>query len=401
MDGGFTLGDSADFDGVDDDLIFQRIDSGEIIYSNPSAKYKLVGPYVIGNKLGEGSYAKVKECLHSETLQRCAVKIMKQKTLRKIPHGTENVKREIKLLRNLKHNNVIRLLDVHYNEEKGKIYMMMEYCVAGLQEMLDRSPEKKFPIWQAHGYFVQLLDGLQYLHSRGVVHKDVKPGNLLLTCDHTLKITDFGVAEQVEVLQGNDLITCSQGSPMFQPPEVAGGSHTHYPGYKLDVWSSGCTLFNFTSGKYPFNGSNIFRIFESVCHEALVVPSDLDESLGDLLQQMLNKDPFKRISLQEAKTHRWVQQSHPRDPEDEGVSVWGKRGVHDPHQCSVIPFLQCHHFPDETRPYITEREINAAEAGMAVFESADNSKTASNTRRKRRKPTSCITFKSLANCNQS
>ena len=76
---------------------------------------------MIGNKLGEGSYGKVKECLHSETLQRCAVKIMKQKNLRKIPHGAENVKREIKLLRNLRHNNCIRLLDVHFNQEKGKV----------------------------------------------------------------------------------------------------------------------------------------------------------------------------------------------------------------------------------------------------------------------------------------
>ena len=111
-----------------------------------------MGQYVIGNILGEGSYAKVKECLHSDSLQRCAVKIMKQKTLRKIPHGAENVKREIKLLRNLRHMNCIRLLDVHYNEEKAKIYMMMEYCVAGLQEMLDRTADKKFPAWQAHGY---------------------------------------------------------------------------------------------------------------------------------------------------------------------------------------------------------------------------------------------------------
>lgn len=61
--------------------------------------------------------------------------------------------------------------------------------------MLDSIPEKKLPLFQAHKYFVQLLNGLEYLHGRGVIHKDIKPGNLLLTLDHTLKISDFGVAE--------------------------------------------------------------------------------------------------------------------------------------------------------------------------------------------------------------
>lgn len=76
------------------------------------------------------------------------------------------------------------------------MYLIMEYCVGGLQEMLDSvPPERKLPMHQAHDYFVQLLDGLEYLHGRGIIHKDIKPGNLLLTLDHTLKISDYGVAE--------------------------------------------------------------------------------------------------------------------------------------------------------------------------------------------------------------
>ena len=73
--------------------------------------------------------------------------------------------------------------------------MVMEYCVCGMQEMLDSVPEKRFPVCQAHGYFRQLIDGLEYLHSQGIVHKDIKPGNLLLTTNGTLKISDLGVAE--------------------------------------------------------------------------------------------------------------------------------------------------------------------------------------------------------------
>lgn len=63
------------------------------------------------------------------------------------------------------------------------------------QEMLDSAPEKKLPLFQAHRYFTQLVDGLEYLHGQRVIHKDIKPGNLLLTLDHSLKISDFGVAE--------------------------------------------------------------------------------------------------------------------------------------------------------------------------------------------------------------
>ncbi|KAF2349622.1 Protein kinase domain [Trinorchestia longiramus] len=400
MEESFPNENSADLDGLDS-LIIQRIDSGDIIYSNPNTKYKLVGPYVIGGKLGEGSYAKVKECLHSETLERCAVKIMKQKTLRKIPHGAENVRREIKLLRNLRHKNVVRLHDVHYNEEKGKIYMMMEYCVVGLQELLEKSPGNKFPVWQAQGFFQQLLDGLEYLHSRGVVHKDVKPGNLLLSCDSTLKITDFGVAEQVELCEGNDLISSSQGSPMFQPPEVAGGTHSRFPGYKLDVWSTGITLYNLTSGKYPFNGSNIFRIIESVCRDALVIPSELDSSLAALLQKMLVKDPYERISLQEVKKHRWVVQKIVPLQGEECVSMWEQEGVADPHSSSVIPFLECHHFPEESIPYITEHERNMSEPNASYFKSGGYTSPPSNVKKKRHGGSSCISFQTISSCIQS
>lgn len=101
------------------------------------------------------------------------------------------------------------------------MYLIMDYCVGGLQEMLDSVPDKKFPLFQAHNYFVQLLDGLEYLHGRGVIHKDIKPGNLLLTQNQTLKISDFGVAEALCMFAETDEITTGQGSPAFQPPEIA------------------------------------------------------------------------------------------------------------------------------------------------------------------------------------
>lgn len=136
---------------------------------------------------------------------------MAKRKLRRIPNGEMNVRNEILFLRSLKHKNVVELIDVLYNEEKQKMYLVMEYCVCVLQEMLASAPESKLPLFQAHKYFVQLVDGLQYLHGQGVIHNDIKPGNLLLTLDDTLKISDFGVAEKIDQFASNDTCTKGQG----------------------------------------------------------------------------------------------------------------------------------------------------------------------------------------------
>lgn len=114
-------------------LFFHRVDSADIIYRSKKKKCKMVGRYVMGDVLGEGSYGKVKEMLDSETLCRRAVKILKKRKLRRIPNGEQNVQREIQLLRILRHRNVIELVDVIYNDEKQKMYLVMEFCVGVLQ----------------------------------------------------------------------------------------------------------------------------------------------------------------------------------------------------------------------------------------------------------------------------
>lgn len=114
----------------------------------------------------------------------------------------------------MKHKNVVELIDVLYNEEKQKMYLVMEYCVCVLQEMLSSAPESKLPLFQAHKYFVQLIDGLEYLHGQRVIHNDIKPGNLLLTLDDRLKISDFGVAEKLDLFAPND--TCTKGQGMYR-----------------------------------------------------------------------------------------------------------------------------------------------------------------------------------------
>ena len=132
--------------------IFTRLDSSEVIYQARRKRCKIIGGrYVVGDSLGEGSYGKVKEVLDCKNLSRKAVKIFAAKKLRKIPNGELNAQRELQTLKMLQHPNVIRSFDIFVNEEKEKMYMIMEYCVVGLHDMLEKAEHKKFPQWQAHG----------------------------------------------------------------------------------------------------------------------------------------------------------------------------------------------------------------------------------------------------------
>ncbi|XP_044743579.1 serine/threonine-protein kinase STK11 [Chrysoperla carnea] len=415
---------------IDDNvnLFFHRVDSDQIIYQAKKKRCKMIGKYVMGDLLGEGSYGKVKEMLDSEILCRRAVKILKKKKLRRIPNGEQNVQREIKLLRNLRHKNVITLIDVLYNEEKQKMYMIMEYCVGGLQDMLESAPRKKFPLSQAHGYFLQLIDGLEYLHSQRIVHKDIKPGNLLLTLDGILKISDLGVAEALDLFAKDDICYTGQGSPAFQPPEIANGNES-FAGFKVDIWSSGVTLYNLTTGLYPFEGDNIYRLFENIVRGDFEIPDDIENPLRSLLLGMLEKEPEKRFTLQQIRQHAWLNRKPPFTTDHVPIPPLCGDSLHS---MTVLPYLFDYHYGEDyehTTEYYTEHQLNeernrsgsnnvhvtngqldiksgyhnTADDGPIDTKSQSTSTQpiATTGKRRWRKPISCITVRKIPGCKQS
>ncbi|CBY08855.1 unnamed protein product [Oikopleura dioica] len=306
----FQLYDHDDYFSDDEDGPIFRQATEEIINTTGqrTKNYKVLYGWLFGSLLGEGSYAKVKEVLHTETLQRAAVKIIKKQRLRRIPNGDSNVKKELKILRNLNHPNIIHLIDFQYNPLKEKIYFFMEYCVITLQNLLDLAPDKKLPIHQTHRYFVQLLNGLEYLHQIRVIHKDIKPGNLLLNAEQTLKITDFGVAEQLDLFQDNMMCTMANGTPQFQPPEIAAGD-SDFDGPAVDVWAAGVTLFNCCTGAYPFTGENVYNLYEKIEECVLILPKLTNDILAkdweNLMHGMLAKDYKERFTTAQIRKSIW------------------------------------------------------------------------------------------------
>uniref|UniRef100_A0A0R3RH83 non-specific serine/threonine protein kinase n=1 Tax=Elaeophora elaphi TaxID=1147741 RepID=A0A0R3RH83_9BILA len=270
-------------------------------------KPKILHGYLFGERIGEGSYGKVKEVLEQDTLVRRAVKIIKEARLRKIPNGHANVEQELRILKRVRHRNVIALHDFFRVDDKQKLYMILEYCIGSMQQILDGSREKKLPEYQAQYFFRQLCDGLSYLHAHGVIHKDIKPGNLLVTLDGTLKISDFGVAEMLDPFQAEDWCTVVQGTPKFQPPEIVSGTSENYRGRKVDIWACGVTLYNMVSGEYPFEGDVIMRLFDNIANQPLQMPLSvqLSRPLEYLLTAMLDKDPEKRINMHDIRRCEW------------------------------------------------------------------------------------------------
>lgn len=205
---------------------------------------------------------------------------------------------------------------------------------------------------QAHAYFLQLIDGLHFLHRNGVIHRDIKPANLLLTpapgCglselgnpdgtidlpDHNwlssyegrsayifrslanllsasrgwlVKLTDFGVSATISPFSPNNLVGGGQTTPAVQPPEVAKGIQSIFDGTKLDIYSAGVTLYFMLTGRVPFSCQNVLQIFEAIARGEYTIPGHVSSDAADLIRRMMHKDPKKRLTLAQIRQHSWV-----------------------------------------------------------------------------------------------
>ncbi|PGG96626.1 CAMKK/CAMKK-META protein kinase [Polytolypa hystricis UAMH7299] len=216
------------------------------------------------------------------------------------------IKEEIAIMKKLHHNNLVALIEVLDDPTEDSLYMVMEMCKkgvimkVGLDEEADPYDDESCRCW-----FRDLILGIEYLHAQGIVHRDIKPDNCLLTSDDVLKIVDFGVSEMFE--KDSEMYTAkSAGSPAFFPPELCVVRHGDVSGRAADIWSMGVTLYCLRYGRIPFPKESILEMYEAIRSDDINLDDETDEEFKDLMRQILEKDPAKRIDMTELRNHPWV-----------------------------------------------------------------------------------------------
>jgi serine/threonine protein kinase len=146
-----------------------------------------------------GSYSKVKEAIDSTSLRRVAVKIIKNRMLKKASQ-MQMLKNEIAIMRRLKpHKNVLKFIETIHNDDNRKTYIVIENAGAGsVQKLMDSLSNNRLPMSDVWHFFIQMIEGLESVHNQGIVHHDIKPANMVLMSDGTVKLADFGTSCELD-----------------------------------------------------------------------------------------------------------------------------------------------------------------------------------------------------------
>ncbi|KAJ3052841.1 hypothetical protein HK097_005568 [Rhizophlyctis rosea] len=220
---------------------------------------------------------------------------------------TRRVANEVEIHWQLHHPSILELLN--YFEDDSYVYMVMELCKNGELYRYIQRRGRPLSEPEARGVATQLVQGMLYLHSNGIIHRDLKLSNLLLTDSFRLKIGDFGLAVKLNDPDGEQKTMC--GTPNYISPEIV--SRQPY-GLMSDVWSLGCMLVTILTGKPPFESQAVRNTLERVSRVDYRLPDGLSNEAKDLIHRMLQKDPKKRIPLEKVLSHSFFHPSLPVEP---------------------------------------------------------------------------------------
>jgi len=282
------------------------------------APSKLIEEYIIKETIGKGTFSTVKLGEHIKTKKKVAIKILDKEKL-KTKEDSTRIQREIKILSIMDHPNIIKTYKI--TETAKNYYIIMEYCEGG--ELFDYIVEKeRLDESEASIFFYQLINSLEYIHSKGIAHRDLKPENLLLTKNKKIKIIDFGLSNYF----GGDTspLQTPCGSPSYASPEIIRGEL--YNGFRIDIWASGIILFAMLCGYLPFDEEEEENedikcfsqdgkkeeksedneiLFQKILEGKIDYPDYLSDIAVDLIKKMLVVEPEDRIKIKDIKKHKF------------------------------------------------------------------------------------------------
>lgn len=355
---GLQISDMPTLDTATPEAVQRRRDYSSSANAASNKKETIFGEYILGKTLGEGEFGKVKLGWKKDGTVQVAVKLIRREALGGNPSRLPKIYREINILRELSHPNIVRLHEM--SETDKYIGIVLEYASGG--ELFDYILLHRYlKDNAARKLFAQLISGVGYLHKKGIVHRDLKLENLLLDRNKNIIITDFGFAntfnpqdqldEEIEYnltnrefvkrrglehVQSNgtrrgDLMQTSCGSPCYAAPELV-VTDSLYTGRKVDVWSCGVILvycprhksvslrmtdrtmqYAMLAGYLPFDddpanpeGDNINLLYKYIVSTPLTFPEYVTPHARDLLRRILVPDPRKRADLFEVARHSWL-----------------------------------------------------------------------------------------------
>ncbi|QCD80694.1 hypothetical protein DEO72_LG2g1016 [Vigna unguiculata] len=261
-----------------------------------------IGKYEMGRTIGEGTFAKVKFARNSETGESVAIKIMAKATI--LEHRmVEQIKREISIMKIVRHPNIVILHEVLASQTK--IYIILEFVMGG--ELYDKIVQQgRLSENESRRYFQQLIDAVDHCHKKGVYHRDLKPENLLLDAFGNLKVSDFGLSALTK--KGVGLLHTTCGTPNYVAPEVLG--NRGYNGAAADVWSCGVILYVLMAGYLPFEEPDLPTLYRRINAAEYVCPFWFSAKAKSFIRKILDPNPETRVKIEEIRKDPWFQENY-------------------------------------------------------------------------------------------
>lgn len=252
--------------------------------------------YRIGKVLGRGAFGKVSLTVHRLSEEMVAIKSINKEYLTD-DSSRQKVMKEVKILKKMRHKNIIQLLDTF--ETSKHIIFVMELCSGG--DLLNYvRKRRKLTEDYAKAIFKQILEALHYCHKLNILHRDIKLDNIILDSEGVIKVGDFGVSKIVESKQ---TMYDQCGTPAYIAPEIL--RDKGYKGFGIDVWSAGVVLYAMLYGTVPFRAQNMSELHDMIVKAKYSLKAEISEPARDLIKKILEPDPRKRLTIPQILSHPW------------------------------------------------------------------------------------------------